>query len=64
MDIIFLQKCIDSLQEAFIHPLEPCEARFNMDAYALFDYIELERTRTILNITSIGFIWRKKVIYI
>ncbi len=27
----FLQKRMDSLQEAFIHPLELCEARFIMD---------------------------------
>ncbi len=27
---------MDSLQEAFIHPLEPCEACFIMDAHALF----------------------------
>ncbi len=27
--IFVLQKCIDSLQEAFIHPPEPCDARFN-----------------------------------
>ncbi len=26
-----------SLQEAFIHPPEQCEAHFNMDAHALFD---------------------------
>ncbi len=29
---------MDSLQEAFIHPPEPCEARFIMDGCALFDY--------------------------
>ncbi len=34
----FLQKRIDLLQEAFIHPLEPRDARFNMNACALFDY--------------------------
>ncbi len=28
---------MDSLQEAFIHAPEPCEARFIMDAHALFD---------------------------
>ncbi len=33
---IFLQKCMDSLQEAFIHPLEPCEERFITDARTLF----------------------------
>ncbi len=27
---------MDSLQEAFIHSLEPCEAHFIMDAHALF----------------------------
>ncbi len=32
---IFLQKCIDSLQEAFIHP-QPYDARFKMDLRALF----------------------------
>ncbi len=32
---IFLQKCIDSLQEAFIHPPEPCDACCNMDGCAL-----------------------------
>ncbi len=26
---------MDSLQEAFIHPLEPCEARFITDARTL-----------------------------
>ncbi len=34
---IFLTKRMDLLQEAFIHPPEPCEARFNMDGCALFD---------------------------
>ncbi len=28
--IFFLQKRMDSLQEVFIHPPEPCEARFIM----------------------------------
>ncbi len=27
---------MDSLQEAFIHPPEPCEARFITDALTLF----------------------------
>ncbi len=27
---------MDSLQEAFIYPPEPCEARFIMDSYTLF----------------------------
>ncbi len=27
---------MDSLQEAFIHPPEPCEARFFMDSRTLF----------------------------
>ncbi len=35
--IFFLQKRMDSLQEAFIHPPEPCEGRFITDACALFD---------------------------
>ncbi len=35
--IFFLRKCMDSLQEAFVYPPEPCEARFIMDARALFD---------------------------
>ncbi len=53
---------MDSLQEAFIHPPEPCEARFIMDEHTLFDYfwtveqkhsrytpvIKLGRARTIL----------------
>ncbi len=30
---------MDSLQEAFIHPPEPCEARFIMDERALFDVL-------------------------
>ncbi len=28
---------MDSLQEAFIHSPEPCEARFIMDVHALFE---------------------------
>ncbi len=35
---VFLQKHMDSLQEAFIHPPESCEACFNMGGCALFDY--------------------------
>ncbi len=39
--LFFLQKLIDSLQEAFIHdpypPPEACDARFNMDECTLFD---------------------------
>ncbi len=67
--IFFLQKPIDSLQEAFIHALEPCEAHFIMDAHALFDVlrtvqqkhpptamITLGIARAIFNITPIGFI--------
>ncbi len=55
-----------SLQEAFIHPPEPCEARFITDAHALFDVlwtveqkhpptamITLGIARTIFNITPI-----------
>ncbi len=55
---------------------KPCEARFIMDACALFDVfwtveqkhpptpvIKLRRARTIVYITPIGFIWKKSVIY-
>ncbi len=58
---------MDSLQEAFIHPPELCEARFIMDA--LFDVfwtveqkhpptaiLTLARARIIFNITLIGFV--------
>ncbi len=69
-DVIFLlQKWMDSLQEAFIHPPEPCEARFIMDACALFDVlwtvqqihpptamITLGIARTIFNTTPTGFV--------
>ncbi len=67
---------MDSLQEAFIHPPEPCEAHFIMDVHALFDVfwtveqkhpptamITLGRARTIFNVTPIGFIRKKKDIY-
>ncbi len=60
---------MDSLQEAFIHPLEPCEARFITDAHTLFNVfwtveqkhpstaiIELRSGRTIFYITPIGFV--------
>ncbi len=36
MDFLFIYFL---LQEAFIHPPEPCEARFIMDGCALFDLI-------------------------
>ncbi len=35
--IFFLQKCMDSLQEAFIHSPEPCEACFITDVRSVFD---------------------------
>ncbi len=67
---------MDSLKEAFIHAPKPCEARFIMDAHALFDVfwtveqkhpptamITFGIARTIFNITPIGFFWKKKVIY-
>ncbi len=80
MDVFFLfQKHIDLLQEAFIHPLELCEARFFgffMDLHTLFDVfwtvqqkyplnamIKFRIARTILTITPIGFIWKKKLIH-
>ncbi len=40
--IFFLQKRMDSLQEAFIHAPEPCEAHFIMDVRALFDVLWTE----------------------
>ncbi len=65
---------MDSLQEAFIHAPEPCEAFFIMDAHTLFNvsWTVKEKhpptnnawnSRTIFNIPPIGFIWKKKVIY-
>ncbi len=67
---------MDSLQEAFSHALEPCEAHFIMDARILFDVfltveqkhqstamITLVMARTTFNITPIGLVWMKKVIY-
>ncbi len=67
--IYFLQKRIDSLQEAFIYAPEPSEAHFIMDVHALFDMfwtveqkhpttamIMLGRARTIFYITQIGLV--------
>ncbi len=67
--ICFLQKRMDSLQEAFIHSPEQCNALFIMDGCTLFDVfwtveqkhpptamIELRSTRAIFNITPIGFV--------
>ncbi len=55
-----------SLQEAFIHPPEQCEAHFIIDGRALFEFfwtvekntaiIKLRRARTIFLIIQIGFI--------
>ncbi len=36
-----MEKCMDSLQEAFIHPLEPCNALFRMDALYLMSFGQL-----------------------
>ncbi len=60
---------LDSLQEAIIHPPEPCEACFIMDVRALFDVfwtveqkhpptamITLGIARTMFYITLIGFV--------
>ncbi len=44
--IFFSQKCMDSLQEAFTHAPELCEARFIMDARALFDVLWTVETKT------------------
>ncbi len=69
---------IDSLQEAFINPMELCGVLFMMDGCTLFDFywtIESQqpctaiiscsawKSQDILNITSIVFVWKKKVIY-
>ncbi len=67
--IFILQKCIDSLQEAFNHPPEPCEACFIMDVHTLFHVFwtvdkkhpltpiaRLGGTRTIFNIAPFGFV--------
>ncbi len=45
----FLQKRMDSLQEAFIHPPEPCEAHFIMDSCTLFYVLDCvtENTRSL-----------------
>ncbi len=56
--------------------MQPCEAHFITDARALFDYfltveqkhqpipiLAVGRARQIFNITLIGFVWKKKVIY-
>ncbi len=69
MWIFFLQKHMDSLQEALMHAPEPCEARFIMDVHTLFDIlwtveqkhpptaiITLGIARTNFNITAIGFV--------
>ncbi len=67
--IFFLQKRMDSLQEVFIHPPGPCEARFITDVRTLFNgfwtveqkhkpttMIELRSARTIFYIIPIGFV--------
>ncbi len=70
----YLQKCMDSLHEAFIHPQSrvrhvllwmhfiwlPLDCWTETPAHAI---IKLGRARTIFNITLIGFVWKKKVIY-
>ncbi len=66
---IYLTKMQDSLQVAFIHLPEPCEAHFMTDVCALFDYfwtveqkhlptpiLTLRRARIIFNITLFGFV--------
>ncbi len=67
---------MDSLQGAFIHPPESCEGRFTTDACTLFHVFRTESSkhpfspmerfggaRTIINLTLIGFVWKKKVTY-
>ncbi len=67
--IFFLQKRMDSLQEALIHSPELCEACFIADAHTLFNVfwtVEQKHlpTATIeLRSAPIGFVWKKKVIY-
>ncbi len=69
---LFLHKCIDSLQEAFINPTELCGVIFMMDGFFLgfksqhpfTAMIKLGRDRTFFNITPIVFIWKQKVLYI
>ncbi len=46
---------MDFLQEAFIHLLEPCEARFIMDAHALFDvFWTMEQKHPLIAMTTLG----------
>ncbi len=69
----FLQKFIDLLQEAFIHVrhiLIWMDALYvttfgllNKNTHPCHYRLKLGRARTILNITSVGFVWEKKVIY-
>ncbi len=64
---------MDSLQGAFIHPPEPCEARFIKDACSIFHvfrtvyskhlFIPMERLGQFFYITQIGFVWKKNVTY-
>lgn len=62
---LFPQKCNNSLQETFIHPLKPCEALFIMDRWTLLDMfwtvkvkhlpvviVNLKSTKYFLNIRS------------
>ncbi len=46
---------MDSLQEAFIHPPELCEARFITDARTLFDYFwTVEQKHPPIPILTLG----------
>ncbi len=64
---------MDLLQEAFIHPPEPCEARrlLWMDALYLIIlgcwtetcHYKAWKSQDNFNLTQIGFVWKKKVIY-
>ncbi len=54
---ITLQKRIDSLQEAYIHPPEPCDVRFIMDGHALLTFCgQLKKTPTHCN----DKVWKTK----
>ncbi len=66
---------MDSLQEAFIHLPEPCEAHFITDARTLFHVFWTVDKKHLLTplkglegpgqflMSPIGFVWKKKVTY-
>ncbi len=53
--IFFKQKRMDSLQEAFIHPSEPCEECFIMDVRALFHiFWTVDKKHPLTTIVTLG----------